>query len=62
MPGIPGVPVGGRGRIIALGSAIPSPAAWHRDAVSSAGVPPDLQTGGYGPFPSVQLLLLLAVM
>lgn len=54
--------MGGRGRIIALGSAIPSPAAWHRDAVSSAGVPPDLQTGGYGLFPSVQLLLLLAVM
>ena len=34
--GIPGVPVGGRGRVIALDSAIPSPAAWHRDGVSSA--------------------------
>lgn len=34
--GISGVPVGGHERVIALGSAIPSPAAWHRDGVSSA--------------------------
>lgn len=37
--GNPGVPVchgSGHGRIIALGSDIPSSAAWHRDGVSSA--------------------------
>lgn len=48
--GIPGVPLGGRGRVIALGSAIPSPVNCHRDGVSSARVLPDLQSGGRGLF------------
>lgn len=33
---ISGVPMRGHERVIALGSAIPSPAAWHRDGVSTA--------------------------
>lgn len=62
VPGIPGVPVGSCGRDTALDSSILSSAAWHRDGVSTASVPPDLQTRGSGVFLSVQLLLLLAVV
>lgn len=62
VPGIPDVPVGSCGRVTALDSTILSSAAWLRDGVSTASVPPDRQTGGSGVFPCVQLLLLVAVV